>query len=83
MIGTRTIVGVAAAALLVLAVSPAAWAQQGFNGSVIGNVYRDPASGCGYGFGLFRTRLPLRRLCLLRTRLLLLPRRNAQPLQRS
>ena len=51
MTGTRTIIGAAAAAVLVLAASPAAWAQQGFNGSVIGNVYRDPASGCGYGFG--------------------------------
>jgi hypothetical protein len=51
MIGMRTMIGAAAAAVLVLAASPAAWAQQGFNGSVIGNTYQNPASGCGYGYG--------------------------------
>jgi hypothetical protein len=51
MIVARRMIGAAAAAVLVLAMSPVAWAQQGFNGSVIGNVYRNPASGCGYGFG--------------------------------
>ena len=50
-IGTRAMIGAAAVAMLALAAPAAAWAQQGFNGSVIGNVYRDPASGCGYGFG--------------------------------
>jgi len=44
-------IGAAAAAVLVLAAAPAAWAQQGFNGSVIDNVYRNAASGCGYGAG--------------------------------
>ena len=51
MIDTRTMIGAAVAAVFVLAASPAAWAQQGFNGSVIGNTYLNPASGCGYGFG--------------------------------
>jgi hypothetical protein len=47
MIDTRTMIGTAVAAVLVLAASPVAWAQQGFNGSVVGNVYQKPASGCG------------------------------------
>jgi hypothetical protein len=51
MIDTRTMIGAAAAAVLVLATSPAAWAQENFAASIIGNVYRNPASGCGYGLG--------------------------------
>jgi hypothetical protein len=39
------------AAAFVLAATSISWAQ-GFNpGTVIGNVYQNPASGCGYGFG--------------------------------
>jgi len=49
MIDIRAIIG--AAAVLFVAAAPAAWAQQGFNGSVIDNVYRNAASGCGYGAG--------------------------------
>jgi hypothetical protein len=49
MIDTRAIIG--AAVVLFVAAAPAAWAQQGFNGSVIDNVYRNAASGCGYGAG--------------------------------
>jgi hypothetical protein len=51
MVDTRTMIGTAVAAVLVFAATPVAWAQQGFNGSVIGNVYQKPASGCGYGLG--------------------------------
>jgi hypothetical protein len=51
MINTRTMIGAAAAAVFVLAASPAAWAQENFAASAIGNVYRNPASGCGYGLG--------------------------------
>ncbi len=51
MIDTRTMIGAAAAAVLVLAASPAAWAQENFDATVIGNVYQNPASGCGYGIG--------------------------------
>jgi hypothetical protein len=51
MIDTRTMIYAAAAAVLVLAASPAAWAQENFAVSAIGNVYRNPASGCGYGLG--------------------------------
>jgi hypothetical protein len=53
MITTRTMIGAAAAAVLIRAASPAVWAQQPVYsyGSVIGNVYRNPASGCGYGLG--------------------------------
>ena len=51
MIDMRTMIGGAVAAVLFLAASPAAWAQQGFNGSVVGNVYKNAASGCGYGLG--------------------------------
>jgi hypothetical protein len=53
MIDTRTMIGAAAAAVLVLAASPAAWAQQPAYsyGSAMGRVYRNPASGCGYGLG--------------------------------
>jgi hypothetical protein len=51
MIDMRTMIGAAAAAVFVLAASPAAWAQEYFAASAIGNVYRDPASGCGYGLG--------------------------------
>jgi hypothetical protein len=51
MINTRTMIGAAAAAVFVLAASPAAWAQENFAVSAIGNVYRNPASGCGYGLG--------------------------------
>jgi hypothetical protein len=50
MIDKRTMIGTAVAAVLVLAASSVAWAQ-GYNGSVIGNVYQKPASGCGYGLG--------------------------------
>jgi hypothetical protein len=50
MINTRAVFGVAAAVMLVLAASPAAWAQTGI-GSGISKVYRNPASGCGYGIG--------------------------------
>jgi hypothetical protein len=53
MIGTRTMIGATAVAVFVLASSPTAWAQQPVYsyGSAIGNVYRNPASGCGYGLG--------------------------------
>jgi hypothetical protein len=51
MIDTQTMISAAVAAVLILAAPPLAWAQQGFNGSVISNTYRNPASGCGYGFG--------------------------------
>jgi hypothetical protein len=39
------------AGLLVLAATAVSWAQ-GFNpGTVVGNVFQDPASGCGCGYG--------------------------------
>ena len=38
-------------AALILAATSAAWAQQDYNGAVIGDVMRNPASGCGYGIG--------------------------------
>jgi hypothetical protein len=50
---TRTTICAAAAVALVLAASPAAKAQQPVysSGSAMGYVYRNPASGCGYGAG--------------------------------
>jgi len=42
---------VAVAAATLLAATLSTFAQQGFNGSAIGNVLQNPASGCGYGFG--------------------------------
>jgi len=39
------------AAALALALVSSALADQGYNGSLISNVYQNPASGCGYGFG--------------------------------
>jgi hypothetical protein len=41
----------ALAAMLAWAVAPSAMAQDFNPGTVIGNVYQNPASGCGYGFG--------------------------------
>jgi len=39
-------------AAFVLAATSISWAQSGFNpGTVVSNVYQDPASGCGCGFG--------------------------------
>jgi hypothetical protein len=53
MVDRRTIIGAAAAVVLVLAASPAVRAQQPAysQGVAMGKVYRDPASGCGYGYG--------------------------------
>ena len=40
------------AAAFVLAATSASLGQAGFNpGTVVGNVYANPASGCGYGYG--------------------------------
>ena len=39
------------AAMLLLAVASSAMAQNFNPGTVVGNVYQNPASGCGYGFG--------------------------------
>jgi hypothetical protein len=40
------------AAAFVLAATSASLAQAGFNpGTVVGNVYANPAAGCGYGYG--------------------------------
>lgn len=39
------------AAALILTATAAASAQQGYIGSAIADVYRNPASGCGYGLG--------------------------------
>ncbi|HTV37954.1 MAG TPA: hypothetical protein VMF12_16095 [Xanthobacteraceae bacterium] len=39
------------AAMLVLPVASSALAQDFNPGTVIGNVYQNPASGCGYGYG--------------------------------
>jgi hypothetical protein len=36
---------------LIVAATSAAWAQEDYNGAVIGDVLRNPASGCGYGIG--------------------------------
>jgi len=41
----------ALAAMLVFAVASSATAQDFNPGTVIGNVYQNPASGCGYGYG--------------------------------
>jgi hypothetical protein len=39
-------------AALVLTATSASWAQSGFNpGTVVSNVYQNPASGCGCGYG--------------------------------
>jgi hypothetical protein len=40
------------AAGLLLAVTPYSFAQDFNPGTVVGNVFQNPLSGCGYGYGL-------------------------------
>jgi hypothetical protein len=39
------------AGVLVLAATSVSWAQDFNPGTVVGNVFQDPRSGCGCGFG--------------------------------
>jgi hypothetical protein len=50
---TKSATKLALAAGLLVAATACSFAQAGFNpGTVVGNVYQNPLSGCGYGYGL-------------------------------